>query len=140
MVSANYVAVSVLSPFLGRLGDIFGRRNILIAGNSFAAIGCVISATAQSVNAVIGGVVLIGIGSAGHQVAWGCIGEVVPRNYRPIAIAAFESSVTPASVAGALIGMFSDFLKINMESVDEEKHTHWLTTQRVGGYTGFVSF
>ena len=71
MVSANYVAVSVLSPFLGRLGDIFGRRNILIAGNSFAAIGCIISATAQSVNAVIGGVVLIGIGSAGHQVAWG---------------------------------------------------------------------
>jgi MFS family permease len=112
MVSANYVAVSVLSPFLGRLGDIFGRRNILIAGNSFAAIGCIISATAQSVNAVIGGVVLIGIGSAGHQVAWGCIGEVVPRNYRPIAIA--------ACVAGALIGMFPNFLETNMEIIDEE--------------------
>jgi hypothetical protein len=45
---------------------------------------------------------------------------VVPRNYRPIAIAAFESSVTPASVAGALIGMFPNFLETNMEIIDEE--------------------
>jgi MFS family permease len=104
MVSSNYVAVSVLSPFVGRLGDIFGRRNILIAGNLIAGIGNIIAASAHSVNTVIGGVVLIGVGSAGHQVAWSCIGEVVPRNCRPVAIGVFEASVTPLSITGALIG------------------------------------
>ncbi|KAI9743687.1 MAG: hypothetical protein M1818_003003 [Claussenomyces sp. TS43310] len=105
MVSATYVTVSALSPFVGRFGDIFGRRKVLICGSVLAAIGHLISATAHRINTVIGGAVLIGAGSAMHQVCWSCLGEVVPRKKRPMALGVFEASVFPGSAFGALIGL-----------------------------------
>jgi MFS family permease len=105
MLSANYLTVSLLSPFVGRLGDIFGRRNLLILGNFIAAIGCLISALAKSVNMIIAGAVLIGLGSCMHQLAWACTGELVPKKHRPIAMSVLESSISPPSFLGPLIGI-----------------------------------
>lgn len=122
IASANYTAVSCLSPFVGRLGDIFGRRNILIAGNLIAAIGCIVAAVGQNVNTVIGGSVLIGVGSSGHQVSWSCIGEVVPRNYRSMAIGFFEASAVPASAFGALIGKLLPSFAIDHRLTSNSTH------------------
>jgi len=109
MLSANYLTVSLTSPFIGRLGDIFGRRNLLILGNFIAGIGSLISAVAQSVNMVIAGAVLIGLGSSMHQLGWACVGEIVPKKHRPIAMAIFESSISPPSILGPLIGIKPSF-------------------------------
>jgi MFS family permease len=89
---------------VGQLGDVFGRRNIFIAGNLFGLLGNLISALGKNVNTLIGGAVFIGLGSSMHQIGWAAVGEIVPRKTRPLAIGLFEASVSPGGALGALIG------------------------------------
>jgi hypothetical protein len=42
-----------------------------------------------------------------HQNAWACLGEIVPRKSRAMALGIFQSSLAPGSAFGALIGKFS---------------------------------
>lgn len=58
------LCVSVSMLISGRLADIFGRRWFVVGANVLNLIGCIIAATAQSVNTIIGGTVFIGIGAA----------------------------------------------------------------------------
>jgi MFS family permease len=104
MLTANIVTAACASPFLGRVGDIFGRRPVLLVANAVGVVGCVVSATAHNVNTVIGASVLIGLSSAMHQNAWACLGEIVPRKSRAMALGIFQSSSAPGSAFGALIG------------------------------------
>jgi MFS family permease len=92
------------SPIVGQLGDIFGRRNVLIVGNLFSILGNLISALGKNINTLIGGSVFIGLGSSMHQIRWAAVGEIVPKKRRPLAIAIFEVSVSPAGALGVLIG------------------------------------
>jgi MFS family permease len=89
---------------IGRLSDIFGRRNFLLLGNVCGIIGCAIAATANNIDTIIGGGVLIGIASALHQLAWSCLGEVVPKRSRAFALALLQTSVVPAAAFGPIIG------------------------------------
>jgi len=104
MVSAQYTAVSITSPFLGRLGDIFGRKNLLILGNLLGVVGNLVCAVAPNVNAVIAGAVIIGLSSSMHQLGWACIGEIVPKKHRPLAMGVFEGAISPGAAFGALLG------------------------------------
>jgi hypothetical protein len=81
-----------------------------------------VAAVGQNVNTVIGGSVLIGVGSSGHQVSWSCIGEIVPRNYRSIVIGFFEASAVPASAFGALIGKLLPSFAINHRLTSNSTH------------------
>lgn len=112
IVTANIITSAILAPFVGRLGDIFGRRNFLILGDILGCVGCAISATGHSVRILIGGAVLIGAGSSMHQMAWTCLSEVVPRRSRPMALGLLQTSIGPASAFGPLIGMI--FLHLGM--------------------------
>jgi MFS family permease len=98
------LGAAVISPLVGRMSDIFGRRNFLLAGNILALIGCAIAANANNVNMVIGGSVLIGIGSGLHQIAWACLAEVVPKQSRAVASGLFETSLAIAQAFGPVIG------------------------------------
>jgi len=105
MAVAQTISAAVMSPFIGRLSDIFGRRNFLLLGNTLAAIGAVVAATAHTVNVVIGASIIIGVGSSMHQLAWACLGEVVPNKYRSLALGIFQTSLTPAAAFSSVIGM-----------------------------------
>jgi MFS family permease len=87
VVVASLVATSTTSPIVGQLGDIFGRRNVLIVGNLLALLGNLISALGKNINTLIGGSVFIGLGSSMHQIGWAAVGEIVPKKRRPLAIA-----------------------------------------------------
>jgi len=104
MVTAQTVGGSALAPIVGRFSDIFGRRNFLLVGNVLAIIGTLISATAHNVNTIIGGGVLIGIASSMRQLAWSCLGELIPRQSRGLAFGLLQASLSPASAFGPLIG------------------------------------
>lgn len=104
MVTAQVVALACLGPMLGRLSDIFGRKQFLILGNLLGFIGGVMAATAQRVDVVIGGSVFIGIASAMHQMAWSCLAEIVPHKHRAIALGIFQGSMAPATAFAGAIG------------------------------------
>jgi MFS family permease len=104
MATAQIISAAVLSPLVGRLGDIFGRRTFLLIGNLVGAVGCAVAATASSVITVIIASIFIGFGAAMHQLAWSCLAEVVPRRKRSFALGLFQVSLTPASIFAAVIG------------------------------------
>ncbi|OBT54401.1 hypothetical protein VE04_10332 [Pseudogymnoascus sp. 24MN13] len=66
----------------GRVPDIFGRRWFFIGGQALALVGCIVSARAQSVNVLIGGLTIVGI-AASTQLSFSFIlGELVPIKWR----------------------------------------------------------
>jgi len=106
IVTAQILGAASLSPLVGRFGDIFGRRNFLLAGNVIAIVGCAVAASAKNINTIIGGSTLVGIGAAMHQLAWSCLGELVPHHSRGLALGLFSASLAPAGTFGGLIGKF----------------------------------
>jgi MFS family permease len=104
MVTAQVIPVGVFGPLVGRMGDIYDRRYFIMAGNMFGLIGCVMGATAQSVNVAIGGGIFIGVASACQQLAWSGLGEMVPRKYRSVALGIFELCCAPPGAFGPIIG------------------------------------
>jgi MFS family permease len=89
--------------FVGRVTDIFGRRYWFIGGSAIGTIGSIVCSRSTSVEMLIGGQTLIGIG-ASVQLSYACelielllwliadnfvdaVGEIVPITYRFVATA-----------------------------------------------------
>lgn len=72
------LCLSVGYTLVGSLSDIFGRRWFFIGASSLAVIGCIVGATAQTVNALIGANVLIGLAASGQLSFNYTIAELVP--------------------------------------------------------------
>jgi MFS family permease len=53
-VIAYLIPNAALCPFVGALSDVFGRRNVAIAGQACLILGPIITATAQTMNIAIG--------------------------------------------------------------------------------------
>jgi len=85
----------------GRLGDLFGRRWLMIGGNVLAVVACIIGGTAKSIAVVILAVGLLGIAGAIQQTASASVAELVPRKYRPQA----TSSVAGSGIVGGSFGI-----------------------------------
>jgi MFS family permease len=101
------LGLSVGFLIVGRLSDIFGRRWFFIIGNFISVIGSVISATAKTPDAIIGGEVLSGLAGAVQLSFTIAIGELVPNKHRPLWIAAlFFSSVQFACFGPVIAQLF----------------------------------
>ncbi|KAB5517417.1 fungal trichothecene efflux pump [Coniochaeta sp. 2T2.1] len=77
------VAIGLL--LVGRLSDLFGRRWFFISGSVFGLIGCIVCAVAQSVETLIGGTTLIGLGAASQISVVFVTAELVPVKHRFLA-------------------------------------------------------
>lgn len=73
---------AVMLTIIGRITDIFGRRWIFVGGAALGVIGSIICATAQSVNALIGGTTIIGVAAATQLSYYYVMGELVPMKHR----------------------------------------------------------
>jgi MFS family permease len=86
-ISLVYTVTSaVWFPIVGRLGDIFGRRYIMITGAVMAIIGSIICATAKSVLTLIGGNVFLGSASAFQLSFSYVLQELLPMKYRYLGV------------------------------------------------------
>ncbi|KAF2006923.1 fungal trichothecene efflux pump [Amniculicola lignicola CBS 123094] len=88
---------------VGRLSDIFGRKWMVMGTSLLGLIGCIIGATANNINTLIGANLMNGIAAAG-QLSFGIVlGELVPNKQRgPIVTLVFMSSL-PFAVFGPII-------------------------------------
>ncbi|OCK78235.1 trichothecene efflux pump [Lepidopterella palustris CBS 459.81] len=105
IISAVYTTISITSPFVGRLGDIFGRKYLLVLGNLIGGIGCIVSATGNAISTLIVAAVLIGLGSSMDLLAWAAVGEIVPKKQRPVVVGMYEFAITPSAIFAAFIGL-----------------------------------
>ncbi|OVF10288.1 putative basic amino acid transporter [Clavispora lusitaniae] len=105
-ISAGFlISMAVLVAVWGKLSIIFGRKVTMMAAIILFEAGSLMCALANSMNVLIGGRVLAGIGGGGIQSITFIIGtEILPIQKRPIAMAILSTVFAVASVLGPLIG------------------------------------
>ncbi|CAH0030520.1 unnamed protein product [Clonostachys rhizophaga] len=97
-VALTYTLTSAVTlTIIGRVTDIFGRRWVFVGGAGLGIIGSIVCATAQSINALIGGTTIVGIAAATQLSYYYVMGELVPMKYRLAGNAACYIFTIPGS-------------------------------------------
>jgi EmrB/QacA subfamily drug resistance transporter len=72
------VAAAVFTPIMGRLGDMFGKRRLLVLALVAFCAGCVVSALTNQLEIVVAGRVLQGVGGGIFPLCFGIIRDEFP--------------------------------------------------------------
>jgi EmrB/QacA subfamily drug resistance transporter len=99
MVTAYFLAASVATPVLGRLGDMFGKERFLAISLAAFAVGSVVSALSDSLPLMIVGRVLQGIGGGVFPLSFGIVRDEFPREKVATGIALLGAT---AGIGGAI--------------------------------------
>jgi EmrB/QacA subfamily drug resistance transporter len=87
ILTAYLLSASILTPVVGRLGDMFGKERMLVATLSTLALGTVVAALSTSIELMIVGRVIQGAGGAIFPLAFGIIRDEFPIERRAGGIA-----------------------------------------------------
>ncbi|KAK0733670.1 fungal trichothecene efflux pump [Lasiosphaeria miniovina] len=95
-VTANLLATAAVSPFVGALSDLVGRRYVAITGSIFIIAGQIVCGTAYTMDIFIGGMALTGIGAGINELtALAGTAELVPLSQRGYYVAAIILTIIP---------------------------------------------
>jgi MFS family permease len=109
MVTGFVLASIVAIPLVGRLGDVLGKRRMLLASLAAFAVGSLVCALAESSGLAIAGRVIQGLGSAVTPLTYGLARDTVAPERLPHAIGA----VVGGASAGAAIGFLLSGLLVD---------------------------
>jgi len=79
-LTAYLVAAAVFTPLLGRLGDIYGKRRLLVVALVVFGAGSVISAISSDLWLVVAGRVVQGVGGGIFPLCFAIIRDEFPRD------------------------------------------------------------
>lgn len=105
-VGTGYVlAGAVAMPTMGRLGDLCGRRDVLVAALGLFVAGSVMGGLAPTMSGVVAARIVQGLGGGGLFVLIeSMIGDLVAPNRRPLVLSAFGAVFALAAVVGPVLG------------------------------------
>jgi EmrB/QacA subfamily drug resistance transporter len=107
VISAYMVALTVAVPLYGKLGDLYGRRRLMLFGLGLFTLASLFCAMAHSMEQLVLARVLQGIGAGGMvSVSQAIIGDIVPPRERGRYQGYFSGMYAVASVAGPVLGGF----------------------------------
>ncbi|TDC80933.1 MFS transporter [Actinomadura sp. 7K507] len=110
-LTAMTLSAAVATPVIGRLGDLYGARRVLLAVLAVATAGMVVAAVAWTVPVMLAGRALSGIGSGVFPLAYTIIRDVVPPAKRASAVGLMSSMLgLGGAVSWCLAGPIIDFL------------------------------
>ncbi|OBA18058.1 MFS general substrate transporter [Metschnikowia bicuspidata var. bicuspidata NRRL YB-4993] len=105
LTSAFILPVACLAPLYGKVSIAFGRKYTLCVGIVIFEIGSLVCALANSIDMLIGGRVIQGIGGGAVQaMVVVIISESVPINKRALSMSLIGITFSVASVSGPFIG------------------------------------
>ena len=78
VLTGYLLSAAVATPVLGRLGDMFGKRRMLLVTMAALAAGVVLSGLASSLELLVAGRVVQGLGGALFPLAFGIIRDELP--------------------------------------------------------------
>jgi len=103
-VTAYLLAAAVATPVVGRLGDMFGKRRLLIVALAAFTAGSVVSALGDHVGVVILGRVLQGVGGGIFPLCFAIVRDELPRERVAIGISVVSAIVGIGGGLGLLLG------------------------------------
>ena len=105
VVTAYLLSSTVVAPIYGKLGDLYGRRIVVISAIALFLFGSALSGLAQSMLFLIIARTIQGFGGGGLFVlALSIIGDVIPPRERGRIQGVFAGVFSLSSVAGPLLG------------------------------------
>jgi EmrB/QacA subfamily drug resistance transporter len=107
-VGTAYILTSTIAtPILGKLGDLFGRRRIVLSAIWILLAGSLLGAVAHSTTVLIAARAIQGIGGGGIQaLTFAIIGDLVSPRERGRYMGAYTSIFVLSGIAGPLLGGF----------------------------------
>lgn len=107
VISGYMVAMTVAVPIYGKLGDLYGRRSLMLFGMGLFTLASVFCGLAQNMEQLVLARIIQGIGAGGMiSVSQAIIGDIVPPRERGRYQGYFSSMYAVASVAGPVLGGF----------------------------------
>ena len=109
-IATGFILASVVGiPLLGRLGDIFGRRRLLFVALGAFTIGGLICALSSTIELVIAGRIIQGLGSAAGALMLGLLRDAVPAERLTRSIGIVIGGVSAGGAIGSVLsGVFVD--------------------------------
>lgn len=105
VITAFILASTIMMPVYGKLGDMFGRKPLFLFAIAVFVVGSVIGGAAQSMEVLIAGRVVQGLGGGGLMIlSQATIADVVPARERGRYMGVMVGVFAFSSVAGPLLG------------------------------------
>lgn len=105
MTTAYLLTSTVMMPVYGKLGDLIGRKGLLVGAIAVFLVGSVIGGSATSMGALVTARAVQGIGGGGLIIlAQSIIADVVPARRRGMFMGAMGAVYGLSSVIGPLLG------------------------------------
>ena len=105
VITAYILASTIMMPVYGKLGDLFGRKPLLLTALTIFLIGSTIGALAGDITWLIVGRAVQGAGGGGLMVlSQATIADVIPARQRGRYLGIMSSVFAVSSVAGPLLG------------------------------------
>lgn len=104
VMTSFFLASAVSAAICGRLGDIFGRKKVLLAVIFFSIIGSLIAAFSTTLEGVILGRVIQGTAGAIFPLCIGLVRENIKAESVPIFIGILAASLTVTMGMGTFLG------------------------------------
>jgi len=116
LVTIHMLVAAVAAVIAGRLGDIYGRKRVMLVLLGVSAVGSVMSAVTASFGIVLAGRALQGLAAAVISLNIGILREQLPAERVPVAV----GLMTTASGAGVAVGL------VLGGAIIDHYNWHWL--------------
>jgi EmrB/QacA subfamily drug resistance transporter len=104
VLTAYLVSASVFTPLVGRLGDMFGKRRMLVLSLLAFTLGSVVSAVGGTLGLVVAGRVIQGIAGGLFPLCFGIIRDEVPPEKVGSSVGLVSATVGIGGGVGLLLG------------------------------------